>query len=196
MENQTKPLTGEESLRIITEMIHKTRCNIKHGSFHLLLWGWLILVCSLADYLIRQFTDFEKSYMVWWLTIPAVFVSMIYGFRKGRMQTVYTYTDRVYMWTWMAALPTAAILILMLVGNQVNFIGSFMLLLFALPTFLSGIMIKFKPLIIGGISFWVLALIGHFSGPHIESLSIPIAMLMGYLIPGYILRKEESNGTV
>jgi len=196
MENTSKQMTGEESLKIITDMIQKTRCNIKHGSFHLLLWGWLILICSLGDYLIRQFTAFEKSYLVWWLTIPAVIVSMIYGFSKGRKQSLYTYTDRVYMWTWMAAIPTAAIMIILLVGNQVNFIGSFMLLLFALPTFMSGIMIKFKPLIFGGICFWVLALAGHFSGPHFESLSIPLAMLMGYLIPGYILRKEENNGTV
>ncbi len=196
MENQTKQMTGEESLRIITDMIQKTRVNIKHGSFHLLLWGWLILICSLSDYLIRQFTTFEKTYYVWWLTIPAIIVSMIYGFSKGRKQAVYTYIDRIYMWTWMAAIPTAAIMIIMLIGNNVNFIGSFMLMLFALPTFMSGIMIKFKPLMIGGVCFWILALVGHFSGPHIESLTIPIGMLSGYLIPGYLLRKEESNGTV
>lgn len=196
MEKQTKQMTGEESLKIITEMIEKTRCKIKHGSFHLLLWGWLILVCSLADYLIRQFTAFEKSYMVWWLTIPAVFVSMAYGFSKGRKQSIYTYTDRVYMYTWFTLIPSAAIMIIMLLGNNVNFIGSFMLMLVAMPTFLSGVLIKFRPLMFGGLCFWILALVGHYSGPHIESLSIPVAMLLGYLIPGYLLRKEESNGTV
>ena len=36
-------MTGEESLRIITEMINKTKVNIRQGSFHLLFWGWLIL---------------------------------------------------------------------------------------------------------------------------------------------------------
>lgn len=196
MENQTKPLTGEESLRIITDMIHKTRRNIKHGSFHLLFWGWLILICSLADYLISQLTTFDKSYLVWWLTIPAVIVSMIYGFSKGKKQTIYTYTDRIYMWTWLALLPTASIMVILLIGNNIHFIGSFMLMLVAMPAFLSGIILKFKPLMFGSIVFWVLALVAHFSGPHIESLSIPLAMLLGYLIPGYLLRKEENNGTV
>src|ERR1035437_5567704 len=41
MENEEKMMTGEESLRIITEMINKTKVNISQGSFHLLFWGWL-----------------------------------------------------------------------------------------------------------------------------------------------------------
>jgi hypothetical protein len=39
MENEEKMMTGEESLRIITEMINKTKFNIRQGSFHLLFWG-------------------------------------------------------------------------------------------------------------------------------------------------------------
>jgi len=196
MEHDEKLMSGEESLRIITDMINRTRGNIRHASFHLLLWGWLVLLCSLADYLITNFTSFDKSYYIWWLTIPGVFVSLAYGYTRGKKQTVYTYTDRVYMWTWLALLPTAAIMIVMLIGNNVYFLGSFMLMLVGMPAFMSGIMIRFRPLILGGISFWVLALVGHFSGPHIASLSVPAAMLLGYLIPGYMLRKEENNGTV
>lgn len=39
MENEEKLMTGEESLRIITEMINKTKVNIRQSSFHLLFWG-------------------------------------------------------------------------------------------------------------------------------------------------------------
>ena len=196
MENKTEQMTGEESLRIITEMIQKTRCNIKNGSFHLLLWGWLVLICSLSEYLLWQLSSFEKPYMIWLLSIPAVFVSLIYGYRKGRAQTVYTYADRIYMWTWLAFLVSATILIVLLIANDTNYFGSFILLLAGLPTFLSGVIIRFRPLVIGGIAFWVLALLGHFLPVDIAPLSVPFAMLVGYLIPGYILRKEENNDTV
>ena len=42
METEEKMMTGEESLRIISEMINKTKVNIRQGSFHLLFWGWLV----------------------------------------------------------------------------------------------------------------------------------------------------------
>ena len=40
-----------------------------------------------------------------------------------------------------------------------------MLLLAAIPTFLSGVVMKFRPMMWGGVSFWILALVAHFGGP-------------------------------
>ena len=70
MENDEKMMTGEESLRIITEMINKTKVNISQGSFHLLFWGWLLIVCSLSEWLIAKFTSYAHPYYVWFLVIP------------------------------------------------------------------------------------------------------------------------------
>ena len=53
MENSEKMMTGEESLRIITDMINKTKINIRQGSFNLLFWGWLIFGCALGEFLLR-----------------------------------------------------------------------------------------------------------------------------------------------
>ena len=59
METKEKPMSGEESLKIITEMITRTKANIRQGSFHLLFWGWLIFFCSLSEYLLYKLTDFS-----------------------------------------------------------------------------------------------------------------------------------------
>jgi hypothetical protein len=75
-------------------------------------------------------------------------------------------------------------------------VGPYILMLAAIPTFISGFIIKFNPLKFGGISFWVFALIAYFAGPSISPLAVPAAMLTGYLIPGYILKKKVENGTV
>ena len=74
METLEKEMTGEESLRIITQMINKTKVNIQQGSFHLLFWGWLILMCSIADPILTNFTSYAHPYYVWFLTIPGGFV--------------------------------------------------------------------------------------------------------------------------
>ncbi|HCC70411.1 MAG TPA: hypothetical protein DEQ09_04575 [Bacteroidales bacterium] len=195
MENNIKKMSGEESIKIITDMIEKTRCNIKQGSFHLLFWGWLVLICSLTEYLWGQFSNYDKPWIVWLLTVPGVFVSLIYGFNKGKRQTVYTYADRLYMWTWLSFLVSAIILVVLLWGKM-QYMGTYILMLAGFPTFLSGVIIKFRALMIGGLCFWALSLVSHFTGPDISPLTVPVAMFTGYLIPGYILKKEEKNGNV
>jgi hypothetical protein len=51
-------------------------------------------------------------------------------------------------------------------------------------------------LIWGAVSFWVFAIIAHFGGEFISGLAVPAAMITGYLIPGYLLRKKGSHDTV
>ena len=195
MENEEKMMTGEESLRIITEMINKTKVNILQGSFHLLLWGWLIFAISLAEYLLYKFTDFTHPYYVWFFVIPGIFVSMIYGFVTGRKAKVHTYADMIYMWTWMGFIIAGTVLFI-IHSKSMETVAPYILLLAGFPTFVSGFILKFKPLIAGGICFWCIALIVNFAGPSLAPLGTPLAMLTGYLIPGYLLKNKVGHGTV
>ena len=195
MENEEKMMTGEESLRIITEMINKTKVNIRQGSFHLLFWGWLIFICSLSEYILYKFTDFTNPWYVWFFVIPGVFVSMIYGFMKGRKEKVHTYAEMLYMWTWIGFL-FAAIVLFILVSENMGSVAPFILTIAAIPTFISGFIVKFKPLIFGGITFWILALVAHFAGPSVAPLAVPVAMLTGYLFPGYLLKRKVDHDKV
>lgn len=195
MENDEKMMTGEESLKIISEMINKTKVNIRQGSFHLLFWGWLLIVCSLSEWLIIKLTSYPHPYYVWFLVIPGAFVSMIYGAVNGRKAKVHTYADMLYMWTWIGFLFTAIVLFIVQSDKMEN-ITPYILLLAGFPTFLSGFIVKFKPLIVGGVCFWVIAIAVHFAGPSLTLLGTPLAMLTGYLIPGYMLKNKTDHGKV
>jgi hypothetical protein len=195
MENEQKMMTGEESLRIITEMINKTKVSIRQGSFHLLFWGWLLTFCSLSDWLLARFSSYAHPYYVWFLVIPGVFVSMIYGFINGRKEKVHTYANMLYMWTWIGFLITATVLFIVQ-AKSMETITPYILLLAGLPTFLSGFIIKFRPLIIGGICLWIIALLVNFAGPSLAPLGTPIAMVTGYLIPGYMLKNKVDHDAV
>jgi hypothetical protein len=195
MENNEKMMTGEESLKIITEMINRTKVNIRQGSFHLLFWGWLITVCSLSEWLITNLTHYAHPYYVWILVIPGAFVSMIYGAVTGRKAKVQTYADKLYMWTWIGFL-FAAIVLFIVQSDRMENVTPYILLLAGFPTFLSGFIVKFKPLIAGGICFWVIAILVHFAGPSLALLGTPVAMFTGYLIPGYMLRNKVNHDTV
>jgi hypothetical protein len=195
MENEEKLMTGEESLRIISEMINKTKVNMRQSSFHLLFWGWLIFACSLSEYILWKFTDFTHPYYIWFFVIPGAFVSMIYGFVNGRKEKVHTYADGLYMWTWIGFLIASIVLFIVRSKEMENF-ALYMLILAGFPTFMSGIIIKFRPLIAGGICFWVIAIIVNFGGPAIAPLGMPVAVLAGYLIPGYLLKHRIDNDKV
>lgn len=195
METMEKEMTGEESLKIITEMINKTKVNIRQGSFHLLFWGWLIVICSLSEYMLSRFTDFASPWYVWFFVIPGVFVSVLYGFIKGRKAAIHTYADLIYASVWMAFL-FAAIVLFILLSDRMGSFGPYILTVAAIPTFVSGFILKFKPLIFGGISFWIFAIIGHFGGFDLAALSVPVAMLTGYLIPGYLLKSKVDHDKV
>jgi hypothetical protein len=195
MENGEKMMTGEESLKIITDMINKTKVNIRQGSFHLLFWGWLLIFCSLGDWLLLKFTDYPHHYYVWFLVIPGAFVSMIYGFVNGRKAKVQTYADGLYMWTWIGFLITAVVLFIVQADNM-QYITPFILLLAGFATFLSGFIIKFRPLVFGGIWFWIIALLVHLAGPSYASLGTAVAVLIGYLIPGYMVRNKATHDAV
>jgi hypothetical protein len=195
MENEEKQMTGEESFKIITDMINKTKVNIRQGSFHLLLWGWLIFFCSLSAYLLFKFTSITNPWRIWYLIIPGALVSLIYGFINGRKEKVHTYAEMIYTWTWIGFMFASIVLFILLAKNM-EYVGPFILTLAALPTFISGFIIKFRPLIIGGITFWIFALVAHFAGSSVAQLAVPAAMLTGYLIPGYLLKRKVDHDAV
>jgi hypothetical protein len=195
MENEEKIMTGEESLTIITEMINKTKVNIRQGSFHLLFWGWLIFACSFSEYLLMKLAGYAHHYYVWFFVIPGALVSMTYGFLSGRKAKFHTYADILYMWTWMGFLFAGTVLFIVH-SKSLETITPYILLLAGFPTFVSGFILKFRPLIIGGISFWIIALVVSVAGPSVAPLGTPVAMLTGYLIPGCMLRNKVSHDKV
>lgn len=195
METNEKVMTGEESLRVISEMINRTKVNIRQGIFHLLFWGWLIIFCSISAWLLERFTEISNPWNVWFLVIPGSFVSFIYGYMKGKKSLFHTYADMLYRSTWIGFF-IAAVVLFIITSDRMESVAPYILTLAGIPTFISGFIIKFKPLILGSITFWVFALIAYFAGPSAGQLTVPVAMLTGYLIPGYILKNRVDHDTI
>lgn len=198
MEKNETTLTSKESLEIISEMINRTKMNIRHSAFHLLFWGWLIALLGLSEYVLDRFTGVENPWLVWVLTVPGVVVSLVYGFNRGSRQSVHSYTERIYTWIWLAFLVALTTLFVFIGASEMmHKVGPFILLFTAFAVFLSGIVIKFKPLIFGAICIWSFSVVGFFAGPSIAPLAVPAAVITGYLVPGYMLKKSDSkNGKV
>ena len=77
-----------------------------------------------------------------------------------------------------------------------DLVAPYILLMAGFPTFISGFLIKFRPLIAGGICFWIIAIVIHFAGPSFYPLGTALAMLIGYLFPGYMLKNRVDHDKV
>ncbi len=183
---ESNSLSREESLEIITQMIETAKGNIRGSSFYFLFWGWVVIAGNLGHFYLLEFTDVAYPYAVWLITIPAWIISMLYGYRQSAVEKVKTYSDTLIMWLWLSL--TIGIVILIFSGKFYDFISPTILLFVALPTFMTGLILKFRPLIYGGSSFWIFSVIAFSVEPSYSLLVSAVAIAVGYLIPGYKLR--------
>ena len=186
-------LTSEQRIAIIEQMIHTAKGNISDGSFHFLLWGWVIALANLGHYLVAVYTNYSHPELIWVICFPAAIISGIYGHNQSKKAMMSTYTDRISKWLWVGLFP--CIIVIIFFGSKINFmINPIIMLLTGYVTFQSGIIIKFKPLAIGGIIFWCASIIGFMMTNENQTLVSAIAVVLGYLVPGYQLKSKYKNG--
>ena len=183
-------ISNEERLRYITEMIRNAKQNVaRGGSFQILLWGYVIAFANFGHFALQKI-NFYAPYVVWLIVIPALVVSVVYSIRQSKKAQVVGYLDRMYGLIWLAAF--IAILTVLVFMVELNFHHNPVILLFAsIATFVTGMLLKFRPVIVGAIVLWVGAVVS-FMVPVVDQYLIGgIAIIFGYIVPGTLLRKAE-----
>jgi hypothetical protein len=116
--------------------------------------------------------------------------------RKHKLVTVKTYADNLvgYVWlTFCVVIFLVGFLIGQLSTNEYySHISPLILSIYGMPIFLSGIILQFRPLVSGGIGCWVLCVVSLFiKSFDYQFLMIPVAMIIAWIIPGYLLRAKH-----
>ena len=186
-------LSNEESLKIITDMISKAKNNMaRRGSFYFLLWGWAVLAGNLGYYFTAKHQWLETPHLIWLITLPAVVITIVYGMRQGESSVSAGKLDNIYMNLW-AAIGVALITVLAFSYKLGFNHNAVILLLAAIGTYVTGKLIKFTPFFLGSLGLWVGAVVA-FNLPVLDQYLVgAVAIVVGYLIPGYLLKKEESE---
>lgn len=191
-----KNLTHDESLKIIQSMIITAKNRITENGFHFLLWGILVIIASITEYVL-QITGSGFKENIAWIVMPIVGapIAFIYELKRNRKGRTEGYVDTWYKFLWLGFVITLIMIVVISVNQHMSPIP-FILANVGFSTFVSGSIYKFKPLIIGGIIFWVSSLLCIvFPGPD-QLLINAIATLAGYIVPGILLwnkSKNESN---
>jgi hypothetical protein len=186
----------QDSLRLIRSMITKTKQNMSDNSINLLIWGWLAFVAFTVHFILKHIYEYEKHYMVWSVTLIGIAISIYQGRKEKKEIKVRTSIDESmkHLWAGMAICFFVLSMILTKRGWG-TVVFPFFIMLYGLGTFVSGNIIQFRPLIIGGIIAWALPIGSVWASYDYQMLFGAAAILFSYVIPAYMmrLRNKSSN---
>jgi hypothetical protein len=211
MAEQEKILTEKESLALITQMINKAKDSFYDTGLSSILWGCVIAFCSLERLAEIQF-GYNLPFSIYWLTLVAIIPQIFISIKENKEKKAKSYDGALIGNLWFAF--GISILLMMFVVNSVfaawkpvlneyqqlaahpsafrfsEFVLPFFLILYGIPTFVTGIACRFKPMIMGGILCWVCCVIAIYTTIKIDLLLTAFSAVCAWLIPGIIIRGE------
>jgi hypothetical protein len=211
MDQPEKQLTEKESLNLIAMMITKAKDSYRDTGVGAIMWGSVIAVCSLVTLAEMQF-NFKLPFDIYWLTILAIVPQIFISIREKKERKVKTYDDIYMDYLWLGFGISIALMIFIvnnvfkawvpvdieynkLTGHDASFrfrefIAPLFLLLYGIPTFVTGAACKFKPMLWGGLLCWACCIITIYTTIKIDLLLTAFSAVFAWLIPGIIMERE------
>lgn len=186
MEKETH-LTPQQSLDLITDVINQTRENIKSYSFVFLLWGWTLVIASILRFILQTQTSFRLYFIPFPILAGVAVLTTIFYHRR---KTTETYLGNFLRKLWIVLALGFVSAVFVSVYQRIEPI-TFTLILAAIGTCVSGLILKFRPLVIGSVCFFGAAIACVFVSSEYKVLINGVAIIAGYLIPGYMLKSSK-----
>src|SRR4051794_1947321 len=195
-DNNEPEFSPQQSLQLIHSMIETTKNTLSNQSHYFLLWGWAVMIGCLLQFYLKVIAGYPQYYLAWLITPVAWVIHFLFIYRDTKYKKVRTFVDEAnaYLWTAIALGFFAVGFVFAKIGWQYCF--PFYILFYGMGTYVSGRLIKFKPLIIGGIICFPLVIIAVNASYDMQILISALAVFISYIIPGYILRyryKKQST---
>jgi len=185
-EEKETQLSGEESLKLISEMIGKAKRSYITKGIASIVWGILIVVCSLLTWAQVQY-QFHLGFDVWLLVLVAVIPQIFFSIKEKRQKTFVGHDEITMRFVW----TTFGICIFILSFYSSRFhtddITSLFMMMYGIPTFITGGIFKFKPMILGGVICWGLSVGSMYTPLSTDMLFMAACGLFAWLLPGIIL---------
>lgn len=192
-------LTPEESYEIINKAIANFKMNYRESAYVFLLWGWILTLASISNFIIlRMLSSWEawehKGFLIlgnWVVFILIGSIILYFIVRKEKKEKkVYSQIDKFIDKLWWVTAASFIIAIILCFRLELE-PPSLMLLVAGIATTTTGLVIRFKPLIFGGMSFFLFSIASTFVTNEYLALVVSAALICGYLIPGYFLKAAK-----
>lgn len=188
METQ-KIVNGDENLQLIVRMINTAKEDIEDNSFYYLVWGWLVFTACVIHFIMIKIS-FQPEAIGWMILMPLGGVmTAVYGRRQERRVKIHSYIHDIMKYV-LIAFMVALLIVLFSMPKLGLATYPMIMMVYGIWLFVSGGALKFKPLIIGGIINWILAVTALFVVFQQQLIILAVAVLLGYIIPGHLLRNK------
>ncbi|HEX8426715.1 hypothetical protein [Hymenobacter sp.] len=164
--------------------------NLNTYAFTYLFRGSVVLTAALSNYALEQ-VGFAAPWLPWMVLMPLM--GMVQGIR-GRRQRQLGQADATAASNAMRLLQKSFVLIILLSVACACVVGwavvhPLLLVLYGVTTYIAGRVLHFRPLQLGGVVCGVLGAAAATVPADTQLLLIAAAMLLSYIIPGYLLRR-------
>ena len=186
---EEKSLSEQESLQLITKMIRQAKNNYYESGLGALLWGFTNFICFVLVYLEEDTNWFKMPFNPFYLMFITFILQFYFDAREKKYKQTVTFKNETCQYVWITF--GISVLILTIAGGFANIgyiVLPLLLLLFGIPTFITGLINKFPPFIIGGISCWIFCIIAFFYKSDFTYLLVAAGAGLAWIIPGFILR--------
>ena len=193
--NESVEFSHEDGLKTIYAMITSTKNTIGENYLFYLLWGYLVGLAGISEYILIRVVNYERHYMVWPVLMGlGMVVSGVLTLRRQKSSTHRTFIGNIMSYLWGGWL--VSFMIIMYFSTQLqnhSLIMPLTMVMYGLGIFISGGIISYRPLIIGGIISWVAALVAYFQPYNVQLLLMTATVIVSYIIPGHMLRIEAKK---
>lgn len=165
-----------------------------YNSIYFLVWGWVAFIAFIAQFVLKHLLQNQYHYMVWLVVIPTVVINIYLSRRQKRTEGTITYIGEAMQNLWLGIGISFFVMSMVFVkygwgGN----VYPFFIIMYGLGTFVSGRILRFTPLVAGGIAAWALAITATYLSYDYQMLCGAGAILVSYIIPAYILRSKQTQ---
>ena len=189
----TSNLSPEKQLQLIQSTIAQAKENLSNHSFPFLFWGWLVSFTALINFLLLSYSSFgEKSNLIWPVSMVIGAIYIVLYYRKAeKTERHLTHLEYFLSRLWMVLGA-----ILLLFSFCITFIDLspwfFFPFIAGLGTVISGVVLKFTPLSLGGILLLAFPFYSANAGEETLLLLYAMVIIVAYLIPGYLLKRHTA----
>ena len=196
---EEKNLTGSESLHLIQQMIRVAKEEFYENGDGWLTWGWLLFGASVTSMALDWTKNWEYIGLVWLGMLGIGLLIMLGSYLTGKSRRLARGSAKTYVQEMLNRFSIGFFISLFVMiaatfmsqaGNP-GFTFGYYYVLYAFWMFIHGSALRFKPLIMGALVNWIAAIaIFKIEVFMYDMLVSAVAVLVGYLIPGYMLRAK------
>ncbi len=198
--SSTENFDEKQSLKVIMEMIQVSKKKLQNDGILLLVWGYAASLPALIKYFkeilfLPNRVMFVLKFVDPVLPLLALAFTIYYIFSERKKTTTYIGASLRYVWISLFGCMVLTNLILMNVTHEVNFTlqHPLFMVLTAFAILVTGVILRNKLIIFGGIVFGILAYFASFLTLHDQMFLDGIGWFLALAVPGHLLYYKRNK---